>query len=108
MFFSSRRRHTRWPRDWSSDVCSSDLAARDGRLLDHFYAFSTLHARVHTHSVLQALLVFVLQRPLKRQIQYQIEAQIGRASSRGRVQKAGGDSRSEEKNNRDLVQALDD
>src|SRR5690625_1987664 len=25
-FFSSRRRHTRWPRDWSSDVCSSDLA----------------------------------------------------------------------------------
>src|SRR5215510_14566701 len=26
-FFSSRRRHTRWPRDWSSDVCSSDLCA---------------------------------------------------------------------------------
>src|SRR5439155_11186174 len=26
-FFSSRRRHTRWPRDWSSDVCSSDLSA---------------------------------------------------------------------------------
>src|SRR5215208_1231170 len=24
-FFSSRRRHTRWPGDWSSDVCSSDL-----------------------------------------------------------------------------------
>src|SRR5690625_5901490 len=28
-FFSSRRRHTRWPRDWSSDVCSSDLGALD-------------------------------------------------------------------------------
>src|SRR5207249_9224592 len=27
-FFSSRRRHTRSKRDWSSDVCSSDLAAR--------------------------------------------------------------------------------
>src|SRR6267143_5950344 len=27
-FFSSRRRHTRWNCDWSSDVCSSDLAAR--------------------------------------------------------------------------------
>src|SRR5258707_1695353 len=27
-FFSSRRRHTRYWRDWSSDVCSSDLAAR--------------------------------------------------------------------------------
>src|SRR5690625_491489 len=24
-YYSSRRRHTRWPRDWSSDVCSSDL-----------------------------------------------------------------------------------
>src|SRR5690625_4656644 len=24
---SSRRRHTRWPRDWSSDVCSSDLVS---------------------------------------------------------------------------------
>src|SRR3712207_8304150 len=31
-FFSSRRRHTRYWRDWSSDVCSSDL---DG-LLDRF------------------------------------------------------------------------
>src|SRR5690554_7554554 len=33
-FFSSRRRHTRCGRDWSSDVCSSDLrpaAARERR-----------------------------------------------------------------------------
>src|SRR3712207_8356311 len=33
-FFSSRRRHTRYWRDWSSDVCSSDLAphlVRDAR-----------------------------------------------------------------------------
>src|SRR5207253_6040584 len=28
---SGRRRHTRWPRDWSSDVCSSDLP--DGRFV---------------------------------------------------------------------------
>src|SRR6266536_4921771 len=27
-FFSSRRRHTRSTRDWSSDVCSSDLGTR--------------------------------------------------------------------------------
>src|SRR2546429_6305592 len=27
-FFSSRRRHTRCSRDWSSDVCSSDLGLR--------------------------------------------------------------------------------
>src|ERR1041385_6000155 len=31
VFFSSRRRHTRWSRDWSSDVCSSDLVRRAGR-----------------------------------------------------------------------------
>src|SRR5947209_9050562 len=29
-FFSSRRRHTRYWRDWSSDVCSSDLGAPPG------------------------------------------------------------------------------
>src|SRR5690606_41004414 len=29
-FFSSRRRHTRFSRDWSSDVCSSDLAVAEG------------------------------------------------------------------------------
>src|SRR5207302_2697236 len=28
---SSRRRHTRFSRDWSSDVCSSDLQDRHGR-----------------------------------------------------------------------------
>src|SRR5699024_11861896 len=40
-FFSSRRRHTRSKRDWSSDVCSSDLkksgppAARLGDEIQH-------------------------------------------------------------------------
>src|SRR2546430_10249685 len=45
-FFSSRRRHTRFDCDWSSDVCSSDLGAvipwlvgKVGDLLNHrFYA----------------------------------------------------------------------
>src|SRR6266487_6722493 len=31
-FFSSRRRHTRWTGDWSSDVCSSDLAEAAERM----------------------------------------------------------------------------
>src|SRR5690606_40922684 len=30
-FFSSRRRHTRFSRDWSSDVCSSDLSNPEER-----------------------------------------------------------------------------
>src|SRR5438876_9567991 len=32
-FFSSRRRHTRWTGDWSSDVCSSDLMERRDALI---------------------------------------------------------------------------
>src|SRR5689334_25408092 len=31
-FFSSRRRHTRWNCDWSSDVCSSDLWGRPAEM----------------------------------------------------------------------------
>src|SRR2546422_7517350 len=33
-FFSSRRRHTRCSRDWSSDVCSSDLRQPKDQLSD--------------------------------------------------------------------------
>src|SRR5687768_2717802 len=33
-FFSSRRRHTRCSRDWSSDVCSSDLTWAGGERFD--------------------------------------------------------------------------
>src|SRR3712207_8549508 len=32
-FFSSRRRHTRYWRDWSSDVCSSDLTMGGGVII---------------------------------------------------------------------------
>src|SRR5690606_41113795 len=47
-FFSSRRRHTRFSRDWSSDVCSSDLGhahrpgiwRRHGRVLINTGSFS--------------------------------------------------------------------
>src|SRR5690606_4726002 len=33
-FFSSRRRHTRFSRDWSSDVCSSDLTSKEVLIKD--------------------------------------------------------------------------
>src|SRR5690606_18286563 len=36
-FFSSRRRHTRFSRDWSSDVCSSDLVEKDSIDMDKVY-----------------------------------------------------------------------
>src|SRR5215208_7936534 len=47
-FFSSRRRHTRWPRDWSSDVCSSDLAiGQRGHAENalHYYAMAMFNIR---------------------------------------------------------------
>src|SRR5690606_40443710 len=32
-FFPSRRRHTSFSRDWSSDVCSSDLESEEARIM---------------------------------------------------------------------------
>src|SRR2546429_6981420 len=42
-FFSSRRRHTRCSRDWSSDVCSSDLKhlAKESRWDGLSFIFTT-------------------------------------------------------------------
>src|SRR5699024_11663962 len=50
-FFSSRRRHTRSKRDWSSDVCSSDLKAARvratiGEISDAIEAVSGRHKAV--------------------------------------------------------------
>src|SRR2546430_8005069 len=42
-FFSSRRRHTRFDCDWSSDVCSSDL---DAKQLSYAYVIPGGAARV--------------------------------------------------------------
>src|SRR5690606_39417873 len=42
-FFSSRRRHTRFSRDWSSDVCSSDLFTCDADNL------ATINQCIHKH-----------------------------------------------------------
>src|SRR5439155_972533 len=36
-FFSGRRRHTSWPRDWSSDVCSSDLGVKPGSMASRIW-----------------------------------------------------------------------
>src|SRR5204862_4939029 len=38
-FFSSRRRHTRSLRDWSSDVCSSDLKSSGFGRIESMYLF---------------------------------------------------------------------
>src|SRR5690606_40837329 len=43
VFFSSRRRHTRFSRDWSSDVCSSDLLTAQSRKTRKLQEFSGGH-----------------------------------------------------------------
>src|SRR5699024_11643741 len=89
-FFSSRRRHTRSKRDWSSDVCSSDLMSRVGdyrrvrlhhiperavagfaaegiihalaELLDNAAKFSPPTAQVHVHvEEVQAGIMFMVE-----------------------------------------------
>ena len=54
-FFSSRRRHTRSHCDWSLDVFSSDLVAKEAKTLDYFSALfkisklsQSVHAKLET------------------------------------------------------------
>src|SRR5206468_7161294 len=88
-FFSSRRRHTRSDRDWSSDVCSSDLSSTNSTSSSPpTTACSTRSGVAETragdpHS----------RRPYARSGGSQQSGQnrqIGRASCRERVQILGG------------------
>src|SRR3712207_7944846 len=94
--FSSRRRHTRYWRDWSSDVCSSDLHVPDvvGTVrLDRDDVEQRLARPVHRvgrRRVRRLLLVVGGQEG--QQVPDLLEAggQTGRASGRGRVEISGG------------------
>src|SRR5437762_9689452 len=69
-FFSSRRRHTRYIGDWSSDVCSSDLADPLDRIVQ----------RVDMRKLLRQQEALVRAHPSAEC------PQIGRASCRERVE----------------------
>src|SRR3712207_7635267 len=61
-FFSSRRRHTRYWRDWSSDVCSSDLEGRIEIALRRLLAGRTAIVIAHRLSTIrQAGRIVVLE-----------------------------------------------
>src|SRR5438067_12898757 len=47
-FFSSRRRHTRSKRDWSSDVCSSDLGAARLGCVERYVGLVTAIAQIES------------------------------------------------------------
>src|SRR5207249_7460924 len=54
-FFSSRRRHTRSKRDWSSDVCSSDLDLDLDRGAEAVERVRELTGGYGAHSVLECV-----------------------------------------------------
>src|SRR5256886_7111499 len=61
-FFSSRRRHTRFDCDWSSDVCSSDLEAYQSALHTALHFPRLFTAAFLGFCIFSVLLVFVLGR----------------------------------------------
>src|SRR5690349_23776205 len=86
IFFSSRRRHTMSLRDWSSDVCSSDLILHEGQtLLVQVIKdpIGTKGARLSTQLSLAGRLLVYLPQDSHIGISQRIE--IGRASCRERV-----------------------
>src|SRR5437879_11076422 len=101
-FFSSRRRHTRYIGDWSSDVCSSDLVPDSGRAHDiraikvvwkrEMIRFSQDRIRIITALVQPVLFMFVLGTGLSSLTRGSTGGQIGRASCRERVW-TGGEAR---------------
>src|SRR5256886_6022940 len=85
-FFSSRRRHTRFDCDWSSDVCSSDLAHAPREEWLYPALFQDL---IEAGLDLLLGLEFPLPQPGRDLVQFgggfrQLLVEIGRASCRGR------------------------
>src|SRR5699024_11570946 len=94
-FFSSRRRHTRSKRDWSSDVCSSDLKQDEVR--ETWYSRTdelkdALSARAEI--LMRDLELYRQERASSGELQKTIEEarqkKIGRASCRERVKNSVG------------------
>src|SRR5699024_12055339 len=87
-FFSSRRRHTRSKRDWSSDVCSSDLQAQ---LLPALRAHEGVPALAHGVGVTGHSAGGGGGEVPVTALALHAAPEIGRASCRERVESAGED-----------------
>src|SRR5699024_11274424 len=90
LFFSSRRRHTRSKRDWSSDVCSSDLSGNFFPLffpiflpifLPIFFLIFLQRPSLLSHFIHNLFLLLLRVRHILQNIP-RLAVQIGRASCR--------------------------
>src|SRR2546421_6029679 len=85
-FFSSRRRHTRSDRDWSSDVCSSDLICSIVTLpLARGLNVLTGETGAGKSMLVDALALLLGERASADVVRPGAEREIGRASCRERV-----------------------
>src|SRR5690606_39891424 len=87
-FFSSRRRHTRFSRDWSSDVCSSDLELSivGARNLQGDTLFYPLTRNWHVDGILRLSLAparacETLQQPAEAMLKRSEERRVGTGSN---------------------------
>src|SRR5256886_7178668 len=86
-FFSSRRRHTRFDCDWSSDVCSSDLK-KQFKITDTenqiFHAIKTIF-NIYKITVIKTKSELKANQKFKQKFKNRSTFKIGRASCRERV-----------------------
>src|SRR5699024_11639194 len=92
-FFSSRRRHTRSKRDWSSGVCSSDLGA--GPALDGFSSGAPGTVAVDTGAGVHLISAEGTRRQVesRRALGRSEERRVGKERSGGRASKNSEDKR---------------
>src|SRR2546430_10050271 len=87
-FFSSRRRHTRFDCDWSSDVCSSDLfdkavaMIKEGKRLGYYVCTNTTVYRETDVAEIEEMCAFLTELDVDGIL---LSPEIGRASCRERV-----------------------
>src|SRR5690606_4066181 len=78
-FFSSRRRHTRFSRDWSSDVCSSDLGFERGKSISD--AISTvLDLRARFPFVFETDIQSFFDSINRKELKARVRGALGRSS----------------------------
>ena len=117
-FFSSRRQHTRCSRDWSSDVCSSDLVYIYIYIYRYIYIYMCIYIYIYIYIHIYIYIyiyiciyiyinIYIYTKHYHQNNNKCINIQIGRASCRERVYRVERAVLSKKKQNDREVFALD-